>query len=190
MVIALVVGGLVFLISLPEPRGEKVTREVENEPTSEWAEDGMPWVKHKLDNIQVGPLKLENSTLIECVEYLRLLSQENDPSPPKMSGVSFVVRAHRVWDHPGEDPGDELGGGGAAEIPINLKTGKIPLGEVLDLICEEVGYRWYIDPYLYKIVIQPKSMEYPPTGSLWPKPGDPVSGEGHESAPGDDPFGP
>jgi len=109
----------------------------------------------KLNTIIIPEIGLNNSTVEEAVEFLRLRSVELDPEG---TGINFVVRTPKVVGESGEDLGDggDLGaaddalGTGANPNAIlikqlNLKN--VPLRVALQYICEEANLRYKVDEF-------------------------------------------
>lgn len=136
----------------------------------------------KLAEIQVGPLDLKNASLSEAIEFLRSKARNNKPEPYNYTGFSFIVMGSRVF---GDSLEDELDGlsGGSGESPLDrsfdLKMDQASVTEILDRLCAEVGYRWFVDKEIFKIILLPKN------APDWVR--EPDDHEPQE--PGDDPFG-
>jgi len=142
------------------------------EDALDWRKGAMLEVKEKLNEIKVGPLDFQDSTLGEVFGSLFHQVRARDSRPPARSGVGFILSKPRVVDEE-----DALGGGRAQEDRLTMKVGKTGLCDALDLICEASAYRWEIDPEVLKVVIQPKATRME-TGSNLPEadPNDPFSG--------------
>lgn len=105
----------------------------------------------KLKTIIIPEISLNNSTVEEAVEFLRLRSVELDPEG---AGINFVVRTPRVVDSAGDETGDAtdatgLGGGGDPNAILikKLDLTNVPLEQVLKYICEEAKLRYKVDEY-------------------------------------------
>jgi len=120
--------------------------------------EGERTITAKLNQIILPELKLNNSTVEEAVEFLRLRSIEldNTITDDSQKGINFVVRAPRTVDAAGEDA-DAGGleaeeGFGAPADPnatlikkIDLKN--IPIRVALDYICAAAKLRYKVDEF-------------------------------------------
>jgi len=112
-------------------------------------------IASKLNTIVIPEISLNNSTVEEAVEFIRLRSVELDPEG---TGINFVVRTPKVVGEDGADLGDggDLGAAddalGAGANPnailikqLNLKN--VPLRVALQYICEEANLRYKVDEF-------------------------------------------
>lgn len=127
-------------------------------PTIDISDAGARSITAKLNQIILPELKLNNSTVEEAVEFLRLRSIELDTTTldDSQKGINFVVRTPKTV---GEDGGEEDAGGlgaedgfGAAVDPnatlikkLDLKN--VPLRVALQYICDEANLRFKIDEF-------------------------------------------
>lgn len=112
---------------------------------------GEQTITAKLNQIILPDLTLNNVTVEEAVEYLRLRSVEydNTTTDPSKKGINFVVQTPTVVDEDGGVDEDE-GFGGAdpnATIIDNLNIKNIPLRVALQYICDQAGLRFNVDEY-------------------------------------------
>lgn len=109
----------------------------------------------KLNQIVIPQIRLNNSTVEEAVEFLRLRSVELDPQG---TGINFVVRTPRVINEDGVDAGDGgdlgaadggLGGSGNPNAILikKLELNNVPLRVALQYICDEAKLRYKVDEF-------------------------------------------
>lgn len=112
----------------------------------------------KLNQIIIPEVKLNNITVEEAVEFLRLRSIELDNTviDESQKGINFVVRTPKTIGEGGEDAGDDAldGGGGfndAADpnaiLIKNLELRRVPLRVALQYICDEAKLRYKVDEF-------------------------------------------
>ena len=110
----------------------------------------------KLNQIIIPEVKLNNITVEEAVEFLRLRSIELDKTviDESQKGINFVVRTPKTLDAGGEDAGDDgaLGGFDDAADPNailikNLELRQVPLRVALQYICDEAKLRYKVDEF-------------------------------------------
>ncbi|MDB4369007.1 hypothetical protein N9Z56_00380, partial [bacterium] len=111
----------------------------------------------KLNQIIIPDVKLNNITVEEAVEFLRLRSIELDNTviDESQKGINFVVRTPKTLGEDGGAAGDDeaLGGGdgfGDATDPNailikNLELRQVPLRVALQYICDEAKLRYKVD---------------------------------------------
>jgi len=116
--------------------------------------DGATTITAKLNQIRIPEISLNNSTVEEAIEFLRLRSVELDPEG---TGINFVVRTPKVVDETGaeteagtaalDDPG--LGGGGNPNAILigKLDLKNVPLRVALQYICDEAKLRYKVDEF-------------------------------------------
>lgn len=115
-------------------------------------------IRKKMNEIRIPELKLDNATVEEAIEFLRLKSIEGDSQEEEtQKGIGFVVRGSRLVAHESDelDSLDGLGGDSdpnASLIP-SLEAYDVGLAEALDLVCEAAGLKWEIDPDSLKVVV-------------------------------------
>ena len=128
-------------------------------PTIDITDAGARSITAKLNQIILPELKLNNSTVEEAVEFLRLRSIELDTTTldETQKGINFVVRTPKTVNEDGGDAGDAGGlgaedGFGAAVDPnatlikkLDLKN--VPLRVALQYICDEASLRFKIDEF-------------------------------------------
>lgn len=136
---------IAFLVreALKEKAGEAVV-EVTRELTLEKS------VRKKLDELILPELTLNNCTIEEAVEFLRLRSIELSEEEPANRGIGFVVRSPKtVVDEGGDEAlGDGFGDGVDPKATLlTLQAKDISIAEALDLICEKAGLEWGVDEY-------------------------------------------
>jgi hypothetical protein len=127
----------------------------------EKAESAVSKIESKLAGIEVGPIDLNEATIEEAIEFLRIRAREQESGPAELKGIGFVVRTPRVIKDAGvDDEALALGLGGNEDpnaVTITLKMGKVPLTKALDLICDRAGLRWFVDHESLKVVIVTKA---------------------------------
>ncbi|MDG2401022.1 MAG: hypothetical protein P8M04_10650, partial [Akkermansiaceae bacterium] len=113
----------------------------------------------KLNQIIIPDVKLNNITVEEAVEFLRLRSIELDNTviDESQKGINFVVRTPKTLGEDGGAAGDDeaLGGGdgfGDATDPNailikNLELRQVPLRVALQYICDEAKLRYKVDEF-------------------------------------------
>ena len=113
----------------------------------------------KLNQIIIPEIRLNNSTVEEAIEFLRLRSIELDNTTldPNKKGINFVVRAPKTIGEGGElAGGDELGAEGDdfgapadpnATLIENLSLNNVPLRVALQYICDAAKLRFKVDEY-------------------------------------------
>ena len=119
-------------------------------------------LRGKLNEMRLEELKLNNATIEEAIEFLRLRSIELDEDEElRHRGLGFVVRSQQsVVDRSGNENDlslDEvLGGKGVSSAHlVTLSAKNVGIAEALDLICAEAGLKWKVDEEIFKIVISP-----------------------------------
>ena len=113
----------------------------------------------KLNQIIIPDVKLNNITVEEAVEFLRLRSIELDNTviDESQKGINFVVRTPKTLGEDGGAAGDDeaLDGGdgfGDATDPNailikNLELKNVPLRVALQYICDEAKLRYKVDEF-------------------------------------------
>jgi general secretion pathway protein D len=111
----------------------------------------------KLNQIIIPEVKLNNITVEEAVEFLRLRSIELDNTviDESQKGINFVVRTPKTLDAAGDAAGDDEaldGGFGDATDPNailikNLELRQVPLRVALQYICDEAKLRYKVDEF-------------------------------------------
>ena len=122
---------------------------------------GVEYIQQKLNNIIIPKVEFEDYTVNQCLEILRLRAREFDfeQDPDKM-GVNFLIR----------DPSSQAGGSveleGEADFGADVVAGSgsessigerkvdelflstpVPLGAVLEYICDKTRLRYKIDEH-------------------------------------------
>ena len=113
----------------------------------------------KLNQIILPEINLNNSTVEEAIEFLRLRSIELDNTTldETKKGINFVVRSPKTVDEQGGlAGGGELGAEGDdfgapadpnATLVRNLSLKNIPLRVALQYICDEAKLRFKVDEF-------------------------------------------
>lgn len=111
----------------------------------------------KLNQIIIPEVKLNNITVEEAVEFLRLRSVELDNTviDDSQKGINFVVRTPKTLDAAGDAAADDEaldGGFGDATDPNailikNLELRQVPLRVALQYICDEAKLRYKVDEF-------------------------------------------
>ncbi len=158
----------------------------------------------KLNQIILPELKLNNSTVEEAIEFLRLRSIELDNTTfdETKKGINFVVRTPSVLDEAGAAAdagalGDDGFGGGEdpnATLIKSLDLKNVPLRVALQYICDAAKLRFKVDEFAVTLLpvgdgtdadIVQRRWTVPPTFETFIT----VSGDGGGGGGGsDDPF--
>ncbi len=137
------------------PLGEQVRQG----PDIDSGQDRERSIIAKLNQIIIPDVKLNNITVEEAVEFLRLRSIELDNTviDESQKGINFVVRTPKTLGEDGGAAGDDeaLGGGdgfGDATDPNailikNLELRQVPLRVALQYICDEAKLRYKVDEF-------------------------------------------
>lgn len=104
-------------------------------------------VLSKLDKIIMPRIDLNDTSLEEAVDFLRQRSQELDliETDPAKKGLNFVIR-HSLTQQPDAVAGQQA----TAEVipaPLikELRIKNVPLGVVLQYICEAIQYKYSVE---------------------------------------------
>jgi len=109
-------------------------------------------MRKELNQTRLPELELNNTTLGEAIEFLRLRSVELSPEKdPRMRGFGFIVRGARVVSDELLEEGFREAGLAGELLSVSARD--VGIAEALDLICEEVGWKWWVDEEILKIVI-------------------------------------
>ncbi len=163
--------------------------------------DGATTIAAKLNQIVIPKVTLNNSTVEEAIEFLRLRSVELDPEG---TGINFVVRSPKVLDESGTetDAGsaglDDAGLGGSgnpnAILIKKLDLNNVPLRVALQYICDEASLRYKVDEFAVTLLptgsddtadIVQRSWTVPPTFETFLS----TTGGGGDTGGDADPFG-
>jgi general secretion pathway protein D len=137
------------------PLGEQVRQG----PDIDSGQDRERSIIAKLNQIIIPDVKLNNITVEEAVEFLRLRSIELDNTviDESQKGINFVVRTPKTLGEGGGAAGDDeaLDGGdgfGDATDPNailikNLELRQVPLRVALQYICDEAKLRYKVDEF-------------------------------------------
>ena len=137
------------------PLGEQVRQG----PDIDSGQDRERSIIAKLNQIIIPDVKLNNITVEEAVEFLRLRSIELDNTviDESQKGINFVVRTPKTLGENGGAAGDDeaLDGGdgfGDATDPNailikNLELRQVPLRVALQYICDEAKLRYKVDEF-------------------------------------------
>ena len=120
---------------------------------------GVQYLQQKLNNIILPAVDFDNVTVQECLEILRLRANEFDPEPDeKRKGINFYIRDPEAGGDGGQaDAGDAALDAGAQVALGSTKIGQrrvdelrlsnVPLGTVLQYICDKTRLRYKLDDY-------------------------------------------
>lgn len=122
---------------------------------------GVQYIQQKLNNIIIPVVDFEDYTVQEALDLLRLRAREADPD---RKGINFIIRDPGVGGDSigGADAEADLDAGaiGAVSAPsigtlkINeLKLNDVPLGVVLQYICDKTRLRYKLDSH--SVIILP-----------------------------------
>ncbi|NJM38848.1 MAG: type II and III secretion system protein, partial [Akkermansiaceae bacterium] len=97
-------------------------------------------ISAKLDNIIIPRVALEQASLQEALDFLRLRAAENDSDEPDPArkGVNFTVNL---------GPSDSPAAAKVRDERINLQLSRVPLSQVLKQITELTGTSYTTDDY-------------------------------------------
>ena len=118
---------------------------------------GVQYIQQKLNDIVIPLVQFDNTTLEEALDYLRLRARELDPEPDEnRKGINFIVRKPSVIGAGGDDiDADALDADAAADPAANINSSRIdelklrnvPLGTVLQYICDKTRLRYKLDEH-------------------------------------------
>lgn len=140
----------------PQPEPVKTT------PQSTPANPGVDQIVNKLRNIVVPVISLEDTTLEEAVDFIRLRSRELDhgePDPAK-KGVNFVIRKPRQ------------GADGKVPMPygtLTMSLRNVPLEKIIKELAEQSGTRYKVDEFSVTFVPKDEADSSPPAAPSAPK---------------------
>lgn len=117
---------------------------------------GVQYIQQKLNNIIIPLVDFDNTTVEEALDFLRLRAREIDTElDESKKGLNFIIRKPRV-DGAAAGGGDaadlDAGAGAAAGNPgtlriKELKLRNVPLGTVLQYICDATRLRYKLDEH-------------------------------------------
>ena len=116
---------------------------------------GVQYLQQKLNNIILPRVDFDNVTVQECLEILRLRANEFDPEPDQnLKGINFYIRDPGTGGDSAQADGDEaaLDAAGGGESIGNrrideLRLNNVPLGTVLQYVCDKTRLRYKLDEY-------------------------------------------
>ena len=119
---------------------------------------GVEYIQQKLKNIIIPSVDFEDVTVDEALQTLRVRAREFDYEPDEnKKGINFLIRDPKlIPDGAGQaDGADDLGIGAVAateesigSIKIDsLQVQNVPLGKVLQFICDKTRLRTKIDEF-------------------------------------------
>ena len=119
---------------------------------------GVEYIQQKLNNIMIPKVDFEDVTVNDCLETLRLRAREFDfEQDEDKKGINFVIRDPSMQAGGSDEPDgeDDFGTGAAAGSGSSIGDKKIdelrlvnvPLGAVLEYICDKTRLRFKIDKY-------------------------------------------
>jgi len=114
---------------------------------------GVAYLQQKLNSIMIPLVDFDNTTVEEALDFLRLRARELDPD----ANLNFIIRKPRVTGAGGGavDGGDGLDADAAPTVGSNIGTMRIdelklrdvPLGTVLQYICDKTRLRYKLDEH-------------------------------------------
>ena len=127
-------------------------------------------IEKKLDTIVIPIINLENTSIEEAIDFVRIRSVEldKDETNPTKKGVNFIIRKARNPEGGAFDP---------ERITFALKN--VPLRRVLTEIAEQTGTRMKVDEFA--ITFLPKDSVDLPADPPAPRP-EPLKGKAAEAA--------
>ena len=119
---------------------------------------GVEYIQQKLNNIIIPKVDFEDVTVNDCLETLRLRAREFDfEQDEDKKGINFVIRDPSMQsggsdELDGEDGfGTDAAAGSGSSIGDKkideLRLVNVPLGAVLEYICDKTRLRFKIDKY-------------------------------------------
>lgn len=118
---------------------------------------GVQYIQQKLNNIRIPMVNFDNTTVEEAIDYLRLRARELDTEPDESrKGINFIIRKPSVTGADVDDLGaaeDALAADSEPASNINslrideLKISDVPLGTVLQYICDKTRLRFKLDDH-------------------------------------------
>ena len=119
---------------------------------------GVEYIQQKLNNIIIPKVDFEDVTVNDCLETLRLRAREFDfEQDEDKKGINFVIRDPSMQgggsdELNGEDDfGADAAAGSGSSIGDKkideLRLVNVPLGAVLEYICDKTRLRFKIDKY-------------------------------------------
>jgi len=122
---------------------------------------GVQYIQQKLNNIMIPVVDFEDYSVQEALDLLRLRAREADP---ERKGINFIIRDPGMGGDAlgagGDEAGLDAGAAGALDAPsigslkINeLKLNDVPLGVVLQYICDKTRLRYKLDSH--SVIILP-----------------------------------
>ena len=119
---------------------------------------GVEYIQQKLNNIIIPKVDFEDVTVNDCLETLRLRAREFDfEQDEDKKGINFVIRDPSMQsggsdELDGEDDfGTDAAAGSGSSIGDKkideLRLVNVPLGAVLEYICDKTRLRFKIDKY-------------------------------------------
>ena len=121
---------------------------------------GVQYLQQKLNNIMLPKVDFDNVTVQECLDILRIRVNEFDPEPDEnLKGINFYIRnpgassgAGGDGDEASLDAGAEAASGGdgsniGSRRIDELRLQNVPVGTVLQYICDKTRLRYKLDAY-------------------------------------------
>lgn len=101
---------------------------------------GKAIIERKLDAIVIPLISMEDTSLEEAIDFLRVRSVELDTteSDPAKKGINFVIRKPR-------EAAPNAGDAGPPKLTMTLKN--LPLRNVFNVICAQTGLRYQVDDF-------------------------------------------
>lgn len=111
---------------------------------------GVAFLQQKLNNIVIPLVDFDNTTVEEALDFLRLRAREIDPD----GSINFIIRKPSLTGGSSSDEGDDSLSGAAdagadpGSLRIReLKLRDVPLGTVLQYICDATRLRYKLDEH-------------------------------------------
>ena len=118
---------------------------------------GVQYIQQKLNNIIIPLVNFDNTTVEEALDYIRLRARELDTEPDEnRKGINFIIRKPSITGAGGDDIDDVEDALAADSEPASnisslrideLKLRNVPLGTVLQYICDKTRLRYKLDEY-------------------------------------------
>ncbi len=134
-------------LAVPKEVPEFSTPTATGGPTS-----GVQYLQQKLNSIVIPVVDFENTTVEEALDFLRLRAREIDPDG---TGLNFIIRKPVASRTASSDSSDDDSLDAANDVPVNpgtlrikeLKLRDVPLGTVLQYICDATRLRYKLDEH-------------------------------------------
>ena len=109
---------------------------------------GVELIQDKLNNIIIPSVNISDETLESALDVLKLRARELDTSPEGSRGINFIIRnPSAASSDEGAQPEDLR-----SKRVASLELTNVPLGTVLQYICDATGTRFTLDEHTVTIL--------------------------------------